>query len=40
MALLQLDEGHLAEPRERPPPLPSREAGPLQAVVGAYYLHR
>ena len=33
MALLQLDEGHLAEPRERPPPLPSREAGPLQAVV-------
>ena len=33
MALLQLDSGHLGEPRERPPPLPSREAGPLQAAV-------
>ena len=33
MALLQLDLGKLGEPRERPPPLPSREAGPLQAVV-------
>ena len=33
MALLQLDLGQLGEPRERPPPLPSREAGPLQAVV-------
>ena len=33
MALLQLDLGHLNEPRDRCPPLPSREAGPLQAVV-------
>jgi hypothetical protein len=37
MALLQLDVGHLGEPRERPPPLPSREAGPLQAAVKASY---
>ena len=34
MAVLQLDDGHLGEPRERPPPLPSREAGPLQALFG------